>query len=254
MRTVGRLAVLVLVFSLSASLVFVAIGLEARWLPTIWLPVTLAAIVPSLLLVLPIEIRVRALIGGAISGGVLLMWLLSEPSVKAWGSSGLGLGAWFCALVCIGCEGALLSRTFRGVRADRQVFKWASLLVLMSWLVAYFSSPSGSAGGMLDAAQKILGLTPSQAETLIFFLRKSIHFTFYGSLGWTGFRLSLACGAKLRRSLVFGIAIALAFACFDEGRQTFFPDRTASILDVILDSSGALFFISMSGLARNFKR
>lgn len=108
---------------------------------------------------------------------------------------------------------------------------------------------------MLSVAQNMLHLSPEQAENVIFFVRKSIHLCFYGTLGWTGFRLALASGARPRWSFLFGLAITLAFACFDEGRQSFFPDRTSSIFDVMLDSSGAVFFISMSGLiGRSLKR
>ncbi len=249
MRPVGRLALLVSSLLFSALLVFAFVGWEAREFPTIWLPFALAAIVSSLLFALPLDSSVQRLASFGISCGVLLMWLLSEPMVNLHARMDLRIAAILFGLGGLWCEGYLLRKALASDSGGRKAVRWAAGLVLMSWFIAFFSSPSGSAGGMLSIAQNMLHLTPAQAHTVIFFVRKSIHLSFYGTLGWTGFRLALASGSRVRWCFLFGLAITLAFACFDEGRQSFFPDRTASVFDVMLDCSGALFFISMSGLA-----
>jgi VanZ family protein len=254
-RTVGRFTLLVFSLLLSALLVFAFVGLEAREFPTIWLPFALAAVASCLLFVLPLENWIQRLAAAGISCGVLLMWLLSEPMVNLHARMDLRVAAILFALGGLWCEGSLVKGALTSDQLGRTTVRWAAGLVLMSWLIAFFSSPSGSAGGMLSIAQKMLHLTPEQAETVIFFVRKSIHLCFYGTLGWTGFRLALASGARVRWSFLFGLAVTLAFACFDEGRQSFFPDRTASVFDVMLDTSGALFFISMSGfVGRTLRR
>jgi VanZ family protein len=70
------------------------------------------------------------------------------------------------------------------------------------------------------------------ANTLI---RKCAHFTEYGVLFWL-----LVRGPMRGRPLV-AMAICVAYALTDEGHQIFVAGRTASIFDVALDSTGAMF-------------
>lgn len=70
------------------------------------------------------------------------------------------------------------------------------------------------------------------ANTLI---RKAAHFTEYGVLFWLLIR-----GPMRGRPLV-AMAICVAYAMTDEGHQIFVAGRTASMYDVALDSTGAMF-------------
>jgi len=99
---------------------------------------------------------------------------------------------------------------------------------------------------MIEYAMRMFHISAQHAETLVLIVRKTIHFTFYGLLGWTGFRFAVASGADKRKAIFCGLLMALFFASFDESRQTFFPNRTGSAYDVLLDFVGALTFISLS--------
>jgi VanZ family protein len=66
-------------------------------------------------------------------------------------------------------------------------------------------------------------------------IRKVAHFTNYAILFWLLIRGPL----KGRPYIALGCCIIYAF--LDEGHQIFVPGRTASLYDVALDSSGALF-------------
>lgn len=66
-------------------------------------------------------------------------------------------------------------------------------------------------------------------------IRKLAHFTNYAILFWLLIRGPL----KGRPYLALGCCIT--YALLDEGHQIFVPGRTASLYDVALDSSGALF-------------
>src|SRR4051812_16161526 len=80
-------------------------------------------------------------------------------------------------------------------------------------------------------------------------LRKGAHFFNYAVLSWLWFRAwrywDMRDGAqagswKLRWALL-GFALAAATAVADESLQSFVPSRTGSVLDILLDCSGALF-------------
>ncbi len=66
-------------------------------------------------------------------------------------------------------------------------------------------------------------------------IRKAAHFTNYGILFWL-----LVRGPMYGRPYT-ALALCVCYAFLDEGHQIFVPGRTASLYDVALDSSGALF-------------
>jgi VanZ family protein len=178
------------------------------------------------------------------------MWMLSEPEVSMYDHRWLAYIFVLLLVACVGCAVFLIYRFTTAETGSRAVYGWAVAIVIMSWLIAFFSSPNGSSGGMISMATHLLRLNRAQAETLIFFVRKSVHLSFYGLLGWVGFRWSMTLGAGLRRAIAFALLLVLAHASFDEGRQTFFPDRTASILDVVLDCCGATILVCLSAVRR----
>jgi VanZ family protein len=66
-------------------------------------------------------------------------------------------------------------------------------------------------------------------------VRKAAHFTEYGILFWLLIR-----GPMAQRPYL-ALMLCVAYALTDEGHQVFVPGRTASLYDVALDSTGALF-------------
>ena len=103
---------------------------------------------------------------------------------------------------------------------------------------------------MISVAMRWFSLSPDQAASLVFVVRKTIHFSFYGLLGWTGFRWVLSLDRGIRRAVMLGLGLVFVHACFDEGRQTFFADRTASVFDVLLDMSGACVLVGANAVVR----
>ncbi|MGO9267815.1 MAG: VanZ family protein [Candidatus Binataceae bacterium] len=82
-------------------------------------------------------------------------------------------------------------------------------------------------------------LLPSASTATILLIhgliRKAAHFTNYAILFWLLIR-----GPMAGRPYV-ALGLCVAYAMLDEGHQIFVPGRTASLYDVALDSSGALF-------------
>lgn len=77
-------------------------------------------------------------------------------------------------------------------------------------------------------------------------LRKFGHVSEYLILGWLFFRLMYqAHGQKLNRSLVWSMVFVLLFSISDEYHQTFVPGRQGKLIDVVVDSIGALLGLQM---------
>ncbi len=80
-------------------------------------------------------------------------------------------------------------------------------------------------------------------KTLVFFVRKTAHFTEYAILGLL-FYLNLKHHSNKKQSpKLFALAILFSalYACTDEFHQLFVPGRTGQIFDVFVDTLGATF-------------
>lgn len=113
------------------------------------------------------------------------------------------------------------------------VLAWAALISVLST-----SSFSALATGaiikpllhwLLPAA------SPMTIELLHDLIRKAAHFTEYAILFW------LLARGPLRGRAGLALTVCVLYAMLDEGHQILVPGRTASIFDVGLDFSGALF-------------
>lgn len=126
----------------------------------------------------------------------------------------------------------------RAESPTRRALPALGFLLVFTLLVATFSGDAGGANPM-DAWLRSLGLTPDQAHTFVITLRKTIHFTFYASVGFAATRAARRGGEEPDRARWIGLGYALLLACFDEFRQSGASTRTGSPIDVALDMSGA---------------
>jgi VanZ family protein len=81
----------------------------------------------------------------------------------------------------------------------------------------------------------IPGISAASVDVCHMLVRKAAHFTEYGILFWL-----LARGPMANRPYL-ALMLCVVYALTDEGHQVFVPGRTASLYDVALDSTGALF-------------
>jgi VanZ family protein len=113
--------------------------------------------------------------------------------------------------------------------------------VLLWGAVIFTLSTSGfSAINTIKAIDPILrllipGISSAAIGVSHTLVRKVAHFTEYGILFWL-----LVRGPMARRPYL-ALMLCIVYALTDEGHQVFVPGRTASLYDVALDSSGALF-------------
>jgi VanZ family protein len=137
-----------------------------------------------------------------------------------------------------------------GLTPGRILLRW---LPTLAWLclLAAFSTDSFSAENTGSILWKIVhalygGISEEQFEVLHIFVRKAAHFIFYGLLSVFAY-YSWKATLPARRIWTFrwgGLALAatLIAGSLDEFHQVFVPSRTASVRDVLLDVTGALFF------------
>lgn len=120
---------------------------------------------------------------------------------------------------------------------------WLILALVMATAVANLSGSGGGAGGMLVWFRTWLHVPDSELEQIVHDVRKTIHFSFYGSFAAVSSFASRAGQPANRSAIVFSLASTLILATYDEGRQAFSPGRTSSPWDVLLDMSGAFAFL-----------
>lgn len=112
-------------------------------------------------------------------------------------------------------------------------------------LIAFYSSGQGGSGPMIGWYERF-GLTEAQAGALTYAFRKTVHFTFYGTVGWTALQAARAAGGGRIEAIRTGMLVVLSVASFDELRQSGYANRSGSPWDVMLDLMGAAFFLGLS--------
>lgn len=85
------------------------------------------------------------------------------------------------------------------------------------------------------------------------FIRKAAHFTEYFIL-FELFYLALGKRSSWPRRGYVALFLAFLFAASDEFHQTFIPKRTGLVMDVIIDTSGAVFGLGFNWLVRVLRR
>lgn len=124
------------------------------------------------------------------------------------------------------------------------LFYWLPPLLWMA-VIFSFSTDTFSASHTGSLFYRLFhvfapGLTPEQFAPIHFSIRKAAHFTEYALLALLLFR-ALRAGAAMRwrwRWALYSLLIVVVYALFDEWHQSFTHDRTASIYDSLIDSSG----------------
>ena len=117
--------------------------------------------------------------------------------------------------------------------------------VVCGLLVSYISGGEGGADGWMEQLMTWFQLNAASADNLLFWIRKSIHFTFYGCLAFFLWRLISDEVPRFskKQNAIAGVAACLAFASFDELRQFVTPGRTELVSDVIIDVAGGIVFV-----------
>jgi VanZ family protein len=113
------------------------------------------------------------------------------------------------------------------------VIVWGALIFTLS--TSAFTAANTSR--IIDPIVRWLipGITPASVDVCHMLVRKAAHFTEYGILFW------LLVRGPMKERPYLALMLCVVYALTDEGHQVFVPGRTASLYDVALDSTGALF-------------
>lgn len=97
-------------------------------------------------------------------------------------------------------------------------------------------------------------ISPAALGRAHFLVRKAGHVTEYGILAALLFRGWRSFSSDPWSRTTAALVVAMLFAASDEFHQSFFPSRTASIGDVLIDSSGALIGVMLCVIFASRKR
>ncbi|MBS4193031.1 VanZ family protein [Bacillus sp. FJAT-49705] len=115
----------------------------------------------------------------------------------------------------------------------RHIWLTAALLYCAAIFITT-ASPSSTGGNTLMLLQDFFHLSKSQAEVANLVFRKFVHLSAFGVLAL----LLYNCFEK--RRFLYAWLCTTIYAATDEIHQAFLPDRTGTIIDVGIDSIGAL--------------
>ena len=86
-------------------------------------------------------------------------------------------------------------------------------------------------------------------DNISFYIRKLAHFTIYTIFGITTFGFINTFEIDKKKKIIIAILIGAIYASTDEFHQLFSSGRSASIVDVCIDTSGVLFGILLAQLS-----
>ena len=99
---------------------------------------------------------------------------------------------------------------------------------------------SGITEVIIETVEKIAPDTRINHGVLSHYVRKNAHFIAYFILGILSTNALYLNGIYNKKAFSIGLLISVIYAITDEIHQLFVPGRAGRILDVIIDSSGAL--------------
>lgn len=82
-------------------------------------------------------------------------------------------------------------------------------------------------------------------------LQNLLHIPLYACLSFLWFRAFLRSGANTAKGVVLALFITILYGCLDEVHQTFVPGRYGGLMDICLDTVGAISGVLILGA---FKR
>ena len=132
--------------------------------------------------------------------------------------------------------------------------KWIKLIFIIVWLVVIFMFSSQNSKESLDLSKsfvvKVVTIIKQRELTYeektrivkkyIYYIRKFAHFFLYFVLGFLIYIMLYDFFDNKYKLIYYTVMLCALYACFDEIHQYFVEGRTSQILDVCVDTCGAL--------------
>lgn len=218
-----------------------------------WMPAAFCVAITFLLGFLPgLKPALRWGYALFLSGATCTAWMISRPKMHKdlmdhWYRMG-PKGAGIAAALGFGCFAIAYA-----MQKKRPRLFWMLLLVVEACLVGYFSSALGGSPHTVHLLQWLFHMDAATADRISPIIRKSLHFTFYGIIGYSALSLAKGSGVSGKAVIALGIAFAFCYASFDETRQSDSDTRGASVWDVALDVFGATTFCLIGSRGKSSK-
>ena len=142
---------------------------------------------------------------------------------------------------------------------DRRALLWGVLLMLNLALIWGNSLVSGAesgqmSGGIMEFVMELLRIEPEFADTLHLVIRKLAHITEFACLS----ALITWCLGRVKEKrihqILLAVLISMAVALMDETIQLRTPDRGPSLVDVWIDTLGAVLGMTAVHLVHHLKK
>lgn len=119
---------------------------------------------------------------------------------------------------------------------------WLYISIFIMVLIFFFSSQNGEQSSHTSGifTNIILFIFPFLEKSMVSLLiRKGAHFTIFGCLGFSFYKM------WEEKKYLLPILCTFLYACSDEFHQSFTAARSCQFSDVLLDTCGAIVFISL---------
>lgn len=132
------------------------------------------------------------------------------------------------------------------------------LLLANLWIIFGFSNQNGEESGTISRKiteaitkniKSIQNLEITQKEKVLskieHIVRKLAHFSLYTSVGFLTMSLMLTYRFINKQRIILSLCIGITYAITDEIHQMYVPNRGPSLGDVLIDTTGVIFGITI---------
>lgn len=117
---------------------------------------------------------------------------------------------------------------------------WMFVIFYMSHQIGDMSSNSSST--IVNMISYFIDIPSTYIPTVELCIRKLAHISEYAILAWLVFQASIPFTKK---PYLVTFLLSVGYACSDEFHQYFIPGRAATITDVLIDSIGIIFTLTL---------
>ena len=126
----------------------------------------------------------------------------------------------------------------------KRIIAWSLMILWMAFIFFMSSQPAEVSSKQSNFVVVLLdmfgmNLNSRFGELSTYIIRKGAHFTEYMILYFLAFNL-LRLYITRKKAYIYSLIIVFGYACSDEFHQLFVPGRTGRLLDIGIDSCGAL--------------
>lgn len=101
---------------------------------------------------------------------------------------------------------------------------------------------------LVETVQKVAPIEKEHVDNLNHIVRKNAHFFIYFFLGIIVFLALTKSGVKKFHRIWIALLLCIIYAISDEFHQLFVPGRGGQVKDILIDSLGATFGVSLAAM------